>query len=169
MPNTTTSGTADSTTLAVPGLPDGLTAHLAPLAGMDAVTWHGVSRLRQDVFIVEQDCAYPDQDGRDADPGTEHLWAAGPDGEVVATLRILHEDGGEARRIGRVATRVAWRGRRVMGALLRAAVARCGDLRIELEAQAHLQAWYERHGFTRIGDEFLEDGIPHVPMRRGAL
>ncbi|MGQ1837804.1 GNAT family N-acetyltransferase [Kocuria turfanensis] len=51
-------------------------------------------------------------------------------------------------------------------ALLRSALARCGPAPVVLDAQAHLEGWYGRFGFARIGETFLEDGIPHVPMRR---
>lgn len=135
---------------------------------MPALTWHALARLRQDVFVVEQECAYPDLDGRDAEPGASHLWIEDEAGAVIATLRILHEHGGTARRIGRVATREDARGRGVMGRLLAAAIEDCAGHEIEIEAQAHLQGWYERFGFVRSGDEFLEDGIPHVPMVRAA-
>lgn len=139
----------------------------APLSELDGPTWGAMARLRQDVFVVEQDCAYPDLDGRDEEPTTLHLWATAPDGTVAATLRILHEEEGRARRIGRVATATTWRGNGLMGRLLQAGITHCGGFPIELEAQAHLQHWYERFGFERVGEEFLEDGIAHVPMRRG--
>ncbi|RKW70262.1 GNAT family N-acetyltransferase [Galactobacter caseinivorans] len=147
--------------------PADFTLTTAPLSELDGLTWNAMARLRQDVFVVEQDCAYPDLDGRDEEATTLHLWAAAPDGTVAATLRILHEDQGRARRIGRVATAQEWRGNGLMGHLLETAISRCGGLPIELEAQSHLQAWYERFGFERVGEEFLEDGILHVPMRKG--
>ena len=54
-----------------------------------------------DVFVVEQECPYPELDGRDAEPATVHLWFE-EDGEVLATIRVL--DDGATRAIGRVAT-----------------------------------------------------------------
>jgi ElaA protein len=45
-------------------------------------------------------------------------------------------------------------------------IARCGDVPITLGAQAYLEGWYERFGFRRSGPGYVEDGIPHVPMRR---
>lgn len=147
--------------------PSGPTVHESALPHMNAGTWHDIARLRQDVFVVEQDCAYPDLDGRDLEDGTLHVWFSTPDTPVAAVLRILQEDQGTARRIGRVATAVSHRGAGLAGRLLRHAIGLCQGLPIDLEAQAHLQEWYEGFGFERIGDEFLEDGIPHVPMRRG--
>jgi ElaA protein len=154
-------------------LPTGYTLHRARLAELPGVTWHQISRLRQDVFIVEQHCPYPDQDARDAETTTEHLWVEGPaspDGPdhtlVVATLRLLTEPEAVARRIGRVATERRHRGRGLMGRLMREAIRLGGAAPVVLDAQAHLAGWYGSFGFVRDGDEFLEDGIPHVPMRR---
>lgn len=170
---TGTSGSGDPTGCSGSGgsraaLPGGYALRSAHLRELDGLTWEAIARLRQDVFIVEQECAYADLDGRDREAGTLQLWASAPDGSVASTLRVLHEDGGEARRIGRVATAVGHRGAGLASAMMRAGVAACEGLRIELEAQAHLQGWYEGLGFTRVGAEFLEDGIPHVPMRREA-
>lgn len=144
-----------------------LSLHSGHLASLSALQWHGIAQLRQNVFVVEQDCPYPDLDERDTEPEAQQLWFEDPSGRVVATLRILHEESGAARRIGRVCTATDRRGGGVMAALITIAIDRCGEHPIEIEAQAHLQAWYERFGFVRTGDEFLEDGIPHVPMRRG--
>ena len=63
--------------------------HAAPTRELDAGTLHDVLRLRQDVFVLEQECLYPDLDGRDLDPGTVQVWAEDEEGRVVATLRIL--------------------------------------------------------------------------------
>ena len=48
-----------------------------------------------------------------------------------------------------------------------AGMALCGDEPIVLGAQAYLENWYERFGFRRTGPDYVEDGIPHLPMRRG--
>ena len=80
-----------------------------------------------------------------------------------ATLRVLAEPGGE-RRIGRVATVRAARGAGVARELVEAALAATRGP-VVLDAQSHLAGWYERLGFVVDGAEFVEDGIPHVPMR----
>ncbi|CAA9422926.1 MAG: N-acetyltransferase ElaA [uncultured Quadrisphaera sp.] len=124
-----------------------------------------------DVFVVEQACPYPELDGRDLEDATEHRWVAGPAGEPVgAYLRVLLDPGGE-RRIGRVVTAPGARGRGLSGLLVAAAVADHGGpggAPLVLDAQAHLERWYARHGFAASGPAFVEDGIPHVPMRRPA-
>jgi predicted GNAT family N-acyltransferase len=119
--------------------------------------------LRVDVFVVEQQCPYPELDGRDVEPATVHLWFE-DDGQVAATIRVL-DDGG-TRAIGRVATAATHRGRGLAAQLIEAGVALCGDAPITMGAQAHLEGWYGRFGFRRSGPGYVEDGIPHVPMRR---
>jgi len=122
-------------------------------------------RLRTDVFVVEQNCPYPELDGRDLHEGTVHVWAH-DDGEVLGTIRVL-EVHGLTPAIGRVATAPAARGRGVASRLLHHGIGLCrpGAV-IRLSAQAHLENWYERFGFQRDGAPYDEDGIPHVPMRR---
>lgn len=145
--------------------------HRATFAELDAATLYAILQLRVDVFVVEQHCAYRELDGRDTEPTTQHLWIA-DDGAIGAYLRLLmpvedsgvdpHGTGGVAR-IGRVVSARAWRGRGAARRLVRAAV----DLapgRVVLDAQAHLQRWYERLGFVVCGPGFVDDGIAHVPM-----
>jgi ElaA protein len=137
---------------------------------LDPATAYAVMRLRVDVFVVEQACAYPELDGRDLEPDAEHLWVAGPGGsEVGAYLRVLTgrpEDPAGARRIGRVVTAPAERGQGLAGLLMTDVVDREGGVPLVLDAQAHLRGWYARWGFEVSGPEFVEDGIPHVPMTR---
>src|SRR5262249_1999518 len=67
----------------------------ARFADLDTMTLYRLLKLRVDVFVVEQECAYPELDGRDIEPATVHLWAE-QDGEIAGYLRIL-DDGGVAR------------------------------------------------------------------------
>ncbi|SCG76997.1 GNAT family N-acetyltransferase [Micromonospora humi] len=139
-------------------------SHLAGFAELDARTFHDLLRLRIDVFVVEQSCPYPELDGRDVEPGTRHLWLT-RDGDVVAYLRIL-ADPGDVARIGRVVVAPAARGAGLAGALMTEALAAVGDRPCVLEAQTHLVDLYAGHGFTVSGPGYVEDGIPHTPMRR---
>jgi len=136
----------------------------APFADLDARTLYELIRLRIDVFVVEQACPYPELDGRDVEPATEHLWVPGPGGPA-SYLRLLRDDDG-AVRIGRVCTRRDARHLGLASSLVRDVLARNGGLRIVLAAQSYLVPFYYRHGFHRTGEDFLEDGIPHVPMAR---
>ncbi|TAM82291.1 MAG: GNAT family N-acetyltransferase [Jatrophihabitans sp.] len=140
--------------------------HDAPLASLDAVLAYRLLALRAAVFVVEQECAYLDADGRDLEAGAVQLWIEA-DGEVIATTRLLWDAPGRAR-IGRVATAAAHRRRGHAEALLRHALHLAGAAEVVLDAQSYLQGWYERFGFAVTGPEFLDDGIAHVPMARAA-
>ena len=139
----------------------------APFAELDPVTAYRLWALRSDVFVVEQDCPYLDLDGRDLEPGTRHVWIE-RGGVPVATLRVLDDpqpDGG-ALRIGRVATARAWRGRGLAARLMACVLDGAGERDVVLDAQSHLVDWYAAFGFVPSGPGFVEDGIPHTPMRR---
>lgn len=138
-------------------------------AELPARTAYEVWRLRQQVFVVEQDCPYPDLDGRDLEETTRHvvlLEDDRPEPVVVGTLRVL-DDGGWAR-IGRVAVAAEARGRGLAALMMDAAMTLCGDREVRLDAQTGLTAFYAGYGFEVTGPEFDEDGVMHVPMRRVA-
>jgi ElaA protein len=140
-----------------------LRLHTAIGTEITAADLHDLLRLRVDVFVVEQECPYHEIDGRDLESTTEHLWYR-DDHLVLACLRIL--DDSKGRRIGRVATRADQRGRRLASMLIGEAIARCGSVVTVLDAQSHLRHFYESFGYTVTGTEFVEDGIPHLPMSR---
>ncbi|MEH1100074.1 GNAT family N-acetyltransferase [Micromonospora sp. CPCC 205561] len=146
----------------IPGVRD------APFADLDARTFHDLLRLRIDVFVVEQACPYPELDGRDVEPGTRHLWVEDGSGAPLAYLRILADPGGVAR-IGRVVAAPHARGAGHAGRLMAAALAAVGDRPCVLEAQSHLVDFYARLGFAVSGADYVEDGIPHTPMRREGI
>jgi ElaA protein len=135
----------------------------AGFADLDPVTAYRLWALRSAVFVVEQDCPYLDLDGRDLEPLTLHLWME-EDGAPVATLRLL--DDGDTLRIGRVATAARARGRGLAARLMTAALEVAGERVVVLDAQSHLVDWYAAFGFAPSGPGFLDDGIPHTPMRR---
>ena len=140
------------------------TVNRSGLAGLSPAILHDLFALRQAVFVVEQNCVYPDLDGRDVEPETEHVWTADQQGPT-AYLRVLTEPDGSAR-IGRVCTRIDARGAGLAAALLTDVLDRNPGRVVVLEAQEHLGGWYGRFGFTVTGPGYLEDGIPHLPMRR---
>jgi ElaA protein len=139
-----------------------LVDHEATFAELAAATLYEILRLRIDVFVVEQDCPFGDLDGRDREPTCRHLWTE-RDGEVIACLRILEEPDGSTQ-IGRVVTRPEVRSAGVGARLMRRALVGL-DGPVVVKAQARLADWYAHFGFVVDGDGFLEDGIPHVPMR----
>lgn len=136
----------------------------ARFADLDPTTLYALLRLRVDVFVVEQRCPYPELDGRDLEPDTRHLWLERA-GTPVAYLRILTEPDGAAR-IGRVVVAPAHRGQGLARRLLTEALAQLSGHRCVLAAQTYLVDFYASFGFAPVEDEFLEDGIPHISMRR---
>jgi ElaA protein len=136
--------------------------------GVDGV--YDMLALRAKVFVLEQG-PYLDPDG--ADRQAWHLLGRNESGELVAYLRVL--DPGvkyEEPSIGRVVVDAGLRGHGVGHLLVREGVERCVALwpgrAICIGAQAHLQRFYHHHGFVTVSDEYLDDGIPHVQMRRSA-
>ena len=142
-------------------------ARTARFDQLGAATAYQLWRLRSEVFVVEQQCAYLDLDGRDTEPSTSHVWAESSEGPgvPVACLRVL--DDGDDARIGRVAVAAPHRARGLAVLLMTRAHDLAAGRPVVLDAQAHLSGWYARLGYEQAGPEFLDDGIPHVPMRRG--
>ena len=140
--------------------------HVAAFDELPARSLYGILKLRQDVFIVEQRCAYPDMDERDGESSARHLWIESA-GRVVSALRLLHDADG-AHRIGRVVTAVDQRRGGLANRLMEHAIALAGPP-IVLSAQAYLEGWYASFGFTVSGEGWDEDGIWHVPMRLDAV
>ncbi|HET7356040.1 MAG TPA: GNAT family N-acetyltransferase [Nocardioidaceae bacterium] len=136
---------------------------VASFAELSAEQAYALWALRESVFVVEQTCPYQELDGRDLEPGTLHLWVE--EGQrPVAYLRMLSDE--EGIRIGRVLVAPGSRGRGLAGVLVTAALELVGDRPSHLDAQSYLAGWYTRFGYEASGPEFVEDGIPHVPMRR---
>jgi ElaA protein len=136
---------------------------VATFAELTPLQLYQILKLRSDVFVVEQDCVYPDIDDRDLEPGAQHLWIE-QDGDTVAYLRVLTETPDGASRIGRVVTAAHARGEGHASDLVRRALAlTLGP--VVLAAQSYLVDWYTSLGFQVDGPEFLDDGIPHTPMR----
>jgi ElaA protein len=139
----------------------------SPFAALDPLTAYGLWKLRQDVFVIEQECLFRDLDGVDLLPDTRHVVLEDDDGVVLGCARVWADDvDGPLWRIGRVALHPTVRGQGWGDRLMEAALSVCPELPVVLDAQAPLAGWYATFGFEVTGAEFLDDGIPHVPMRR---
>ena len=125
-----------------------------------------VLRLRVDVFVVEQNCPYPEVDGRD--PDALHLVGQQADGTVAAYARIIPPQADGVPHIGRVVVAKEHRGiglgKRVMQEAFQVLRERYGSRRSAIAAQTYLQQFYMGLGYVRTGDDYLWDGIQHVDM-----
>ena len=125
-----------------------------------------ISRLRQEVFVVEQNCPYQDADGKDL----KSFHVEGKiNGELIAYSRIvLPGVSYKEVSIGRVVTspkaRRTGAGKMLMKKTMGYIQKEFGNISIRIGAQLYLQKFYEGFGFVREGDEYLEDGIPHIIM-----
>lgn len=147
-----------------------LTWMTLPFTQLTTQQLYDLMRLRVDVFVVEQTCPYPELDGKDVLEGVHHLLGYQND-ELVACARLLPAGTSYSNvSIGRVVTKQTVRGDGVGHQLLKEALKQCDALwpqqTIDIGAQEHLTQFYESHGFSVISDSYLEDGIPHVDMRR---
>ena len=142
----------------------------APFAALDPLAAYGLWKLRQDVFVIEQECLFRDLDGLDLLPDTRHIVMEDEHGVVLGCARVTEDtgdaaDGQSVWRIGRVALHPTVRGQGWGDRLMEAALQVCPDRDVVLDAQAPLADWYGSMGFEVTGAEFLDDGIPHLPMR----
>ncbi|MFU8806058.1 MAG: GNAT family N-acetyltransferase [Bradymonadaceae bacterium] len=124
---------------------------------------YDVLYLRNVVFVVGQKItSEPEVDG--LDPRCSHAMLYAGD-ELVGTARVFDEE--SPMVIGRVAVHTE-RQREGLGTILMERIQdELGDTACELHAQAHLEEWYSRLGWKRVGEVFDEAGIPHVMMVRG--
>ncbi|RTE85984.1 GNAT family N-acetyltransferase [Lysobacter sp. N42] len=120
-------------------------------------------KLRQDVFVVEQTCPYPDIDGTDED--WFHLLGWEGD-QLVAYARLMWVN--DEARIGRVVVAQSARGRslgrEVMQQAMKFIHATHANSSIVLSAQTYLLDFYQSLGFVSTSDTYLEDDIPHQEM-----
>jgi ElaA protein len=138
-------------------------------AQLSAEELYSLLRLRNEVFVVEQQCAYQDIDGKD--PKADHLLAWDSNGDLSGCLRIF-SPGADNRhaRIGRIVTsprhRKAGLGRWLVRQALDFIAARYGDVSVKISAQVYLERFYADFGFARSSPDYFEDGILHCDMLR---
>ena len=125
-------------------------------------------QLRSEVFVVEQMCVYQDLDGKDE----KALHVIGKkDNKIVAYARVFEPgDYFENASIGRVVVRKEERqykyGYAIMESAIRAVKDYYNKTEITLSAQSYLKKFYNNLGFKVAGEEYLEDGIPHIKMTK---
>ena len=127
-----------------------------------------ILQLRIEIFVIEQNCPYQDADGKDK--ACYHLMGCDDDGNIHTYTRLVPE--GVSYKgytaIGRVITSKAVRGKGAGVALMIKSMEEIKRLwpgfSVKLSAQSHLQKFYGKFGFESVGEEYLEDGIPHIAM-----
>ena len=123
-------------------------------------------QLRSEVFVVEQDCVYQDVDGQDQ----KALHVLGYKNEKLAAYTRIFEPGYyfENASIGRVVVSEEERqykyGYDIMKASIEAIKNHYNETKIKISAQTYLKRFYNNLGFFEVGEEYLEDGIPHISM-----
>lgn len=125
-----------------------------------------ILKLRLEVFVVEQKCAYQDLDNKDE----KALHLVGEENnKIIAYTRIFRKgDFFKNSSIGRVLVKKEYRnkdyGRKIMTSSIEKLKKDPKEEKIELSAQKYLLKFYSELGFEKIGEEYLEDNIPHVKM-----
>ena len=134
--------------------------------GLTTIELYALLQLRNEVFVVEQNCAYQDAD--DKDQKSFHLM--GWDGDTLAAYTRIIPAGisyAEAS-IGRVVTSPRYRGAGAGKTLMQLSISNTFGLfncnAIKIGAQLYLRKFYESLGFVQSSDEYLEDNIPHIEM-----
>jgi ElaA protein len=127
---------------------------------------HEILILRAEVFIVEQNCVYQDIDNKD--PKAIHLYGK-INNKIIAYSRIFNQgDYYKEISFGRALVSKAQRGVGVGDELVKNSLEiikkNWPNKKVKISAQARLKKFYKKHGFIEKGEEYLEDGIPHVSM-----
>ncbi|MDX2001117.1 MAG: GNAT family N-acetyltransferase [Chitinophagales bacterium] len=142
-----------------------------PLQEMSAIELHAMYQLRVAVFVVEQQCVYQDVDDKDL----KSVHVVGFKGDTaVACARIVQAGVSYAEvSIGRVATHLSYRrtglGKKLMEVVLMEIEERLGKVPIRISAQTYLVGFYVSFGFQTVGEEYLEDDMPHIEMLREVI
>ena len=133
---------------------------------LDLQELYDVLQLRSEVFVVEQDCVYQDMD--DKDQLALHIIGY-KDRKIVAYTRVFKQgDYFKEASIGRVVVRKSERqygyGMEIMKASIETIHRKFGPIPVYISAQKYLTKFYTSLGFKIVGEEYLEDGIPHLGM-----
>jgi len=127
-----------------------------------------ILQLRSEVFVVEQECVYQDIDFKDQK--ALHVFGYKNDKMVAYTRIFKSGDYFKNASIGRVIIASSARkygfGHDVIKASITAVKTYFNDNKITISAQKYLKKFYESHQFIQVGEEYLEDGIPHIEMLR---
>lgn len=125
-----------------------------------------ILRARVDVFVVEQNCPYPEIDDVDNDELTQHVFLFRE--QQLAAYARCYKKNEQYSAFGRVLVAQQFRGEGLATKLVQMAIDTClehwPDKAIMIGAQCYLTGFYQQFGFENVGDDYLEDGIPHQDM-----
>lgn len=136
---------------------------------LDVHTLYGLLKIRCDVFVVEQNCPYPELDNIDTLADTQHLYAM-KDNNLIAYARIIPPNVSYPLHssIGRVLVVEEHRkdkiGHELIKRAIKANLEAWPDIPIKIGAQSHLEGFYQSHGFVTVSEPYMEDGIEHISM-----
>jgi len=133
--------------------------------------FHNILQLRIDVFVVEQNCPYPELDGKDKFAWHFFAFAEDDPEKITADTRIFKPgDYYDQPAIGRVVVHPGFRGNNLGHELVKRSLRTVQELfntsEVKIGAQTYLKTFYKSHGFKQTGKGYLEDGIPHIHMIR---
>jgi len=145
--------------------------HAKPFAQLSGTEVYALLALRQQVFVVEQRCAYLDADGRDAEATHIYTLDASQPHVALACARVFAPGVKYAEAsVGRVVSAASQRrtglGRACVARALAHIEAVYGAVPARISAQAYLERFYGEFGFARVGANYLEDDVPHLAMLR---
>ncbi len=134
---------------------------------LSPIKLYNIMSLRAEVFVIEQKCIYQDADGKDAQ--SFHLMGFDTADKLIAYARILPAGlSYKEVSIGRVVIPKKLRrksiGKELMLKTLDSVKNIYGNVPIRISAQMYLKEFYTDLGFVTVGDEYLEDNIPHLEM-----
>jgi ElaA protein len=137
-----------------------------PFSDLNVYEIYDILKLRNEVFVVEQNCVFQDVDNKD--PYCHHLMGL-VDRQLGTYARIVPAGVSYPQAsIGRVITKATFRRTGLGKALMNKAIEECdrlfGRQEIKIGAQLYLKHFYQSFGFQQVGEPYLEDGIPHIEM-----
>ena len=129
---------------------------------------YAILQLRNEVFVVEQNCVYPDLDNKDQPAYHVMVWNSG---KLIAYTRIIPPGFSYPEpSIGRVVTSPSARGQGIGKQMMERSIELIyelfGKIPVKISAQVYLKKFYTGLGFLPTGDVYLEDGIEHIEMQR---
>ncbi len=142
---------------------------IKPFKGLSIDELYDILKLRVDVFVAEQQCPYPEIDGKDRHPETWHVTGWTLKNDLAAYLRILSPGTSfKQAGIGRIVVAEKSRGKGICKIMIQKAFDQVRSAwpgqNIKIGAQVYLKEFYMSLGFQTVSEPYLEDGIPHIDM-----